>query len=263
MKVTSQSDRFSKDESGQWWYQQPGHSRKRAKILRCPWCKEDYLSSSSRQEFCGHKCAAASRHAGVPATTPKSAKPGPKLRNSDNPRYSRDEKGQWWYQPIGTKQHGRTRASIKTCDWCKKRYLCCVFHRRGVRYCSRSCSLKATNEINNVQYRNGRKGTNWKGGRQMARGYVLVLNREAAKRMKPGTKNPYVFEHRVVMEQVLGRPLDPREQVHHKNGKRDDNRPENLELWVRRQPPGQRVADLLAFAREIIATYEPVEDKVT
>ena len=65
----------------------------------------------------------------------------------------------------------------------------------------------------------------------------------------------YWFEHRYVMEQILGRPLFLGENVHHKNGDRLDNNPANLEVWISKQPPGQRVSDLVEYAINILKRY--------
>jgi hypothetical protein len=85
----------------------------------------------------------------------------------------------------------------------------------------------------------------------LANGYVRV-------RTEAVGRDRWALEHRLVMETSLGRSLYPDEQVHHKNGDKADNNLGNLELWVRRQPTGQRVEDVLAWAHEIINRYGSV-----
>lgn len=187
-------------------------------------------------------------------------------KHADNPRYYRDETGQWWYQPTSPSKKSwlRIRSTVKQCSVCGEEFL---WHARSSHnatknrgtFCTVQCANRSPTKAQGAP--KGEKHINWNGGRSKARGgYVLI--RVPDHPDVQGNTRMYVMEHRLVMEQHLGRYLLPTENVHHLNGIRDDNRIENLELWAKCQLPGQRVKDLLAHARWILETYGPVEDKI-
>ena len=190
-------------------------------------------------------------------------------------------------RPIGGPRKGRTLLHLM-CEHCGAEVVRHKGKERAHTFCSRQCYWKSDYRSQLVSERNyarnpeaqetrpcGTCGVNvtryvstgqkqffcsrecrWenhKHSRQVTSyGYVLVF----VGRGEPGaTKSGHTLEHRKVMQEILGRPLLPLENVHHKNGVKDDNRHENLELWTRSQPSGQRVADKIAWAREFLALY--------
>lgn len=88
-------------------------------------------------------------------------------------------------------------------------------NRRNKSYCSNGCRLAALNAIERI-----RRDPAFNRRQLTCRGYVRIWD---------GTR--LVMEHRWVMEQHLGRPLDPQERVHHRNSDRADNNLGNLVLY--------------------------------
>jgi len=155
----------------------------------------------------------------------------------DPKRYQRDETGQWWYL-YGSKRI-RTRVYPMTCPSCGVQF---IPPYRSISQRSACCSKTCGQRIyfaNNPGVRVREKSGRWRGGKYKNRnGYVLAYAPDHPNCQ--GNTRLYVLEHRLVMEQHLGRYLHKHETVHHKNGIRHDNRIENLELWAGAHPKGAR-----------------------
>lgn len=115
----------------------------------------------------------------------------------------------------------------------------CLVYQAGVTHCDMHLKRKRRyGDFGSPVSLIGKRGNGY-----IKDGYRLVV---ADPTCRVG-RQKQVPEHRLVMERHLGRPLQPFEEVHHKNGRRADNDISNLELWTKPQPAGQRPEDLVAW----------------
>lgn len=117
----------------------------------------------------------------------------------------------------------------KVCAYCGKPFLAEARKvRRGQgKYCCQKCANTALAPTRRRQNQTGDKNPNWRGGRTIhAKGYIYRYAPD-----HPRASNGYVFEHILIAEEKLGRHLRPGETCHHNNHKRDDNRPENIQVF--------------------------------
>lgn len=140
------------------------------------------------------------------------------------------------------------------CSVCSKNF----FQKRmnNTEYCSNSCKkLGVFRKYAGLPVEGDRKHVRGSGHIQ-ANGYRMISrNHPNARVRSPKTGNGQILEHVWIMSNHIGRPLTDKETVHHRNGIRDDNRIENLELWSHQHPPGQRVEDKIEWCKEFLEQY--------
>jgi hypothetical protein len=222
------------EQIGEQWWLITDKQRYRGIVRQCERCGSAFPSLPSKaRRFCGNRCSNLAR---VPKEHVRDevaldpAEPAV-CGASGQPKWAKDIGGQWWELRRGRPW---TRVVTSSCQACGRDFLTRPSEPKA--HCSRACGRTSQSATMRAK-RGGKPGASHVG----QDGYVWTYFPEHP----AATRNRHVKEHRLVMEAQLGRYLYPWEQVHHRNGIRTDNRPENLELWQRSQPAGTRVSEAL------------------
>ncbi len=126
--------------------------------------------------------------------------------------------------------------------------------------CALLCGTKVTNPTYFCSDCNGRYWRSYGGEFPTSHGYTML----SGKWGHPNANSKgRVLEHIMVYADHHNRRVETEngENIHHKNGDKQDNRIENLEMWVTKQPKGQRPEDLVEWAVEIMNKYATEGDR--
>ena len=204
-----------------------------SKVCIHKYCDQRFIVRNKKQIFCSTKCCdreksrIRAKRKIIKICENKNC--NKEFEANKNQKYCTRKCQRNWYRS------GRI-SEIKKCVICNK-----AFHPKVTGQYAKTCSRQCTGKLGGKERAIKNVGKLY----YQTNGYVdIYLGRGKT-----------IRHHRYVMEQHLGRKLLKHENVHHKNGIREDNRIENLELWNTGQPAGQRVKDKIEFAAEMMKQY--------
>lgn len=200
----------------------------------CPQCNVIFRPRYSVSKYCSVECKTIALR-------------GPEHKCLTCSSFFRSRNSDPKYCSVACKIVGITADKTCFCAECSKEFQRPHGKRRV--YCSRNCAMKARNA--------GKKAIYTELKTKPDKGWINNAGYIATK-----IDGKHKLQHRLVMEQHLGRKLESNERVHHKNGIRDDNRIENLELWMpagrsKKDPAGVRAVDA---AYDLLSKLSP-EDR--